>query len=105
MNSRRNVLPASTQSLPTNLHNQDVVPFGTQAALRAYDLAELLRLLCGSLALGLRQAVHVGGRRPTAPRCAALLDALADAIEPVDPDRPLDVDVRVAADVITGRRR
>ncbi|MGW6928725.1 aromatic amino acid ammonia-lyase [Lentzea sp. NPDC054927] len=101
---RRNVLPASTQSLPTNLHNQDVVPFGTQSALRAYDLAELLRLLCGSLALGLRQAVHVGGRRPTAPRCAALLDALADAIEPVDPDRPLDVDVRVAADVVTSRQ-
>ncbi|MCP2197102.1 aromatic amino acid ammonia-lyase [Lentzea flava] len=100
---RRNVLPASTQSLSTNLRNQDVVPFGTQAALRAYDLAELLRLLCGSLALGLRQAVHVGGRRPTAPRCAALLDALADVIAPVDPDRPLDVDVRMAADVVTGQ--
>ncbi|WP_090052419.1 aromatic amino acid ammonia-lyase [Lentzea fradiae] len=97
---RRNVLPASTQSLPTNLHNQDVVPFGTQAALRSYDLAALLRLLCGSLALGLRQAVHVGGRRPAAPRCATLLDALAEAIEPVDPDRPLDEDVRVAADVV-----
>lgn len=99
---RRGVLPSSTQSLPTNLHNQDVVPFATQAALRAYDLAELLRLLCGSLALGLRQAVHVGGRRPTAARCGALLDALAEVIEPVDPDRPLDADVRVAADVVTG---
>ncbi|PSL55923.1 histidine ammonia-lyase/tyrosine ammonia-lyase [Saccharothrix carnea] len=101
---RRAVVPASTQSLPTNLHNQDVVPFGTQAALRSYDLAELLRLLCGSLALGLRQAVHVGGRRPTAPRCAALLDALADAIAPVDPDRPLDADVRLAADLVTAGR-
>jgi histidine ammonia-lyase/tyrosine ammonia-lyase len=99
---RRAALPASTQSLPTNLHNQDVVPFGTQAALRSYDLAELLRLLCGSLALGLRQAIHVGGRRPTAPRCAALLDALCDVIAPVDPDRPLDADVRTAADLVTG---
>ncbi|RKT55378.1 aromatic amino acid ammonia-lyase [Saccharothrix australiensis] len=102
---RRAAAPASTQSLPTNLHNQDVVPFGTQAALRACEVAELLRLLCGSLALGLRQAVHVGGRRPTAPRCAALLDALADAIRPVDPDRPLDADVRLAADLVTGGRR
>jgi histidine ammonia-lyase/tyrosine ammonia-lyase len=101
---RRAALPASTQSLPTNLHNQDVVPFGTQAALRAYDVAELLRLLCGSLALGLRQAVHVGGRRPTAPGCAALLDTLAAAIHPVDPDRPLDADVRLAADLVTGTR-
>jgi histidine ammonia-lyase len=101
---RRAAVPASTQSLPTNLHNQDVVPFGTQAALRTYDIAELLRLLCGSLALGLRQAIHVGGRRPTAPGCATLLDALADAIPPVDPDRPLDADVRLAADIVMGTR-
>ncbi|MFD7061185.1 histidine ammonia-lyase [Streptomyces sp. NPDC059906] len=94
---RRAATPAGMQSLPTNLHNQDVVPFGTQAALRAHDTAELLGLLCGSLALGLRQAAHVGARRPTAPRCGDLLDALADAIPPVDPDRPLDSDVRAAA--------
>jgi histidine ammonia-lyase/tyrosine ammonia-lyase len=94
---RRNAAPASMQSLPTNLHNQDVVPFGTQAALRSYDMAELLGLLCGSLALGLRQAAHVGARRPTAPRCAALLDALIEEIPPVEPDRPLDADVRAAA--------
>ena len=101
---RRNAVPASTQSLPTNLHNQDVVPFGTQAALRSYDLAELLWLLTGSLALGLRQAVHVGGRQPTAPGCAAVLAPLAAAIPPVDPDRPLDADVRTAAELVTGRR-
>ncbi|MFF9102465.1 aromatic amino acid ammonia-lyase [Streptomyces rubrogriseus] len=94
---RRAATPAGMQSLPTNLHNQDVVPFGTQAALRAHDTAELLGLLCGSLALGLRQAAHVGARRPTAPRCGDLLEALADAIPPVDPDRPLDSDVRAAA--------
>ncbi|WP_320772908.1 aromatic amino acid ammonia-lyase [Streptomyces sp. CRN 30] len=102
---RRSATPAGMQSLPTNLHNQDVVPFGTQAALRSYDMAELLGLLCGSLALGLRQAVHVGARRPTAPRCGALLDALADAIPPVDPDRPLDTDVRAAARLLTARTR
>ncbi|MDG9725308.1 aromatic amino acid ammonia-lyase [Streptomyces sp. DH41] len=94
---RRAATPAGMQSLPTNLHNQDVVPFGTQAALRAHDMAQLLGLLCGSLALGLRQAAHVGARHPAAPRCGGLLDALADAIPPVDPDRPLDADVRAAA--------
>ncbi|MBU6533986.1 aromatic amino acid ammonia-lyase [Streptomyces mayonensis] len=94
---RRAATPAGMQSLPTNLHNQDVVPFGTQAALRSYDMAELLGLLCGSLALGLRQAVHVGARRPTAPGCGELLDALAGLIDPVEPDRPLDADVRAAA--------
>ncbi|MEV5743265.1 aromatic amino acid ammonia-lyase [Microbispora rosea] len=98
---RRAAVPAGMQSLPTNLHNQDVVPFGTQAALRAYDMAELLRLLCGSLAVGLRQAAHVGARRPTASGCVALLDTLVEAIPAVDPDRPLDADVRRAADLLT----
>ncbi|GAA2126016.1 aromatic amino acid ammonia-lyase [Streptomyces synnematoformans] len=94
---RHAATPVGMQSLATNLHNQDVVPFGTQAALRSYDMAKLLGLLCGSLALGLRQAAHAGARRPTAVRCGALLDALVVAIAPVDPDRPLDADVRAAA--------
>ncbi|MBF9133208.1 aromatic amino acid lyase [Plantactinospora sp. S1510] len=99
---RRDAVPASMQSLPTNLHNQDVIPLGTQAALRALDQAGLLRLLAGSLALGLRQAVHVGARTPTAPGCTAMLDALAAAIPPVDPDRPLAADVRRAAEIMEG---
>ncbi|MFD9698038.1 histidine ammonia-lyase [Lentzea sp. NPDC059081] len=96
---RRACVPASVQSIPTNLHNQDVVPFGTQAALTALDQAHSLRLLHGSLALGLRQAAHL---RPgtRAPRCHALLEVLSAAIPPVVTDRALDVDVRVAADVL-----
>jgi tyrosine ammonia-lyase len=97
---RRDAMPASMQSLPTNLHNQDVIPLGTQAALRAVDQAWLLHLIVGSLAVGLRQAAHVGARTPTAPGCAAVLSALVDAVPPVDPDRPLDGDVRRAADVV-----
>ncbi|MFJ9901115.1 aromatic amino acid ammonia-lyase [Streptomyces sp. NPDC091280] len=97
---RRTATPASVQSLPTNGHNQDIVPFGTQAALNALDQAELLRLVQGSLALALRQAAYVGARRPTAPACAALLSELTEALLPIDPDRPLDVDVRLAADLL-----
>lgn len=97
---RRDAVPASLQSVPTNLHNQDVIPLGTQAALRAFDHAGLLRLICGSLALGLRQAAYVGARRPTAPGCAQILDRLAGRIRPIDPDRPLDAEVRLAADLI-----
>ncbi|GAA2546481.1 aromatic amino acid ammonia-lyase [Winogradskya consettensis] len=97
---RRDSMPASMQSLPTNLHNQDVIPLGTQAALRAWDQAELLSLITGSLAVGLRQAVHVGSRTPTAPHTRTIFDALAAAVPPVDPDRPLDGDVRAAAGVL-----
>ncbi|AGL20617.1 Histidine ammonia-lyase [Actinoplanes sp. N902-109] len=97
---RRDAMPASMQSLPTNLHNQDVIPLGTQAALRVLDQAQLLSLITGSLALGLRQAVHVGARTPTAAGCARVLDALAAAVPPIDPDRPLDGDVRTAAGIV-----
>ncbi|MGH3888217.1 MAG: aromatic amino acid lyase, partial [Pseudonocardiaceae bacterium] len=95
---RRRATPASVQSLPTNLHNQDVVPFGTQAALSALEQARSLRLVHGSLAVAVRQAVHVGARRPTAPACAAVFDRLAGVVPAVHPDRPLDADVRRAAD-------
>ncbi|MEV4351231.1 aromatic amino acid ammonia-lyase, partial [Actinoplanes sp. NPDC049596] len=97
---RRDAVPASMQSLPTNLHNQDVVPFGTQAALRALDQAALLRLICGSLALGLRQAAHCGARRPTASGTRALLERLEEQIAPIDPDRPLEDDVRKCAEIV-----
>lgn len=97
---RRDAVPASMQSLPTNLHNQDVIPLGTQAALRALDQARLLHLIVGSLAVGLRQAAHVGARTPTAPECAKVLAALAAAVPAIDPDRPLDGDVRRAAEVV-----
>ncbi|MER5339325.1 aromatic amino acid lyase [Streptomyces mirabilis] len=97
---RRAATPASVQSLPTNWHNQDVVPFGTQAALTALDQARTLRLLHGSLAVALRQAVYVGSRRPTAPACNDAYEQLADVVPPIRQDRPLDEDVRRAADLL-----
>lgn len=97
---RRACVPASVQSLPTNLHNQDIVPFGTQAALTALEQAQNLRLLQGSLAVGLRQAAHFRTGRPRASRCAELVDALSEVVAPIIGDRPLDTDVRAAADVL-----
>jgi tyrosine ammonia-lyase len=97
---RRASGPASFQSVPTNLHNQDVVPFGTQAALNAYEIARSLRLLHGSLAVALRQTVVVGGRHATAPACVELLDRLMAEIAPIHRDRPLDADVRAAATLL-----
>ncbi len=97
---RRAGMPASIQSLPTNGHNQDVVPFGTQAALNALELADSLRWLHGSLAVALRQAVYLQGRKPTAPECAELIGRLAAVVPAIDPDRPLRGDVHAAADVL-----
>ncbi|MER6910551.1 aromatic amino acid ammonia-lyase [Streptomyces sp. NPDC000594] len=101
---RRSVHPASAQSLPTNLHNQDVIPFGTQAALNAWETARLLRLLHGSLALALRQAAHLGNRR-LSPGCAEVIGRIAEVSAPVERDRPLDEEVRRAADLLDSLAR
>lgn len=95
---RRACTPASMQSIPTNLHNQDVVPFGTQAALTALDQARSLRLLHGCLGIVLRQAAYLQNRAPTAPRCKELLSIVAEAVAPIERDRPLDNDIRLVAD-------
>ncbi|HUQ60265.1 aromatic amino acid ammonia-lyase [Lentzea sp.] len=97
---RRAAAPASVQSLPTNLHNQDVVPFGTQAAFTALDQARLLRYLHAGLAIALRQAVHVGARRPQAPRLAEVFDRMADEVPPIVEDRPLDTAIGGVADLL-----
>ncbi|MFI5887786.1 histidine ammonia-lyase [Streptomyces sp. NPDC051554] len=96
---RRGAHPASVQSLPTNLHNQDVIPFGTQAALNALETARLLRLLHGSLAVALRQAAYLT-HRPLSRHGSALVDQIAEVSAPVEHDRPLDEEVRQAASVL-----
>ncbi|MFI6095277.1 histidine ammonia-lyase [Lentzea sp. NPDC051213] len=97
---RRAAMPASVQSLPTNLHNQDVVPFGTQAAFTALDQAGLLRYLHAGVAIALRQAVHVGARRPQAPRLAEVFDRIAAEVPPITQDRPLDSTLGRVADLL-----
>jgi len=102
---RREAVPASVQSLPTKGHHPDLVPFRTQAAPPAMAQARRPRWLHGSLAVALRQGAHLSGlrsaqRRPTAPRCISVLERLAAVVAPVDPDRPLDSDVRRAAAVL-----
>ncbi|MBF5042720.1 aromatic amino acid lyase [Aggregicoccus sp. 17bor-14] len=102
---RRYASPASIQSLPTNGHNQDVVPFGTQAALEALRQAERLSLVQGSLALALRQAAHLGAPAPApaSPAGRALLETLCARAAPVAPDRPLGEDVRQLAALLQQR--
>ncbi|MGH3772430.1 MAG: aromatic amino acid lyase [Pseudonocardiaceae bacterium] len=95
---RRYAMPSGMQSLPTNHYNQDVVPFGNQAALQALDQARRLRWIHGMVAVALRQAVYVGASAPISPRGSSLYERLVAAIPPVDPDRPLANDIQVAAD-------
>lgn len=97
---RRAALPVSVQSLPTNGHNQDITPHGTQAAMNALSQAGRLRWLHGSLAVALRQAAHLSPRPPSARGCAPVWERLALTVAPVVVDRALDGDVRAAADLL-----
>jgi histidine ammonia-lyase len=97
---RRMASPASIQSLPTNVHNQDVVPFGTQAALEAYRQAQRLRSIHAALAIALRQAAYLGARPPRSLDGRELLDLLTSSIPPFDPDRPLYGELPSVADVL-----
>ncbi|MFJ2061329.1 histidine ammonia-lyase [Streptomyces sp. NPDC087908] len=96
MAMRRECVPAGMQSIPTNGHNQDVVPFGNEAALTALRQAERLEWVHGMLALALFQAFHLTGRSATAQGGCLLVSALSGRVAPVHADRPLDEDVRVA---------
>jgi histidine ammonia-lyase len=102
---RRYATPASIQSLPTNGHNQDVVPFGTQAALEALRQSERLALVQASLALGIRQAAYLGAPIPTSAAGSSLLERLSVWVAPVDPDRPLGEDVRRLVRALHERHR
>ncbi|MFD9615312.1 aromatic amino acid lyase, partial [Streptomyces sp. NPDC059083] len=94
---RSSAVPTSIESTRDDGHSQDTNPSSMQAALNALDSAASLRWLHGSLAVALRQAVHVSGRRPTAPACVAILEELIKALPAVDSDGTLDQNVRTAA--------
>ncbi|WP_063821031.1 aromatic amino acid lyase [Nocardia araoensis] len=84
----------------SNTHEPDASPFDVHAWLSALDHAASLRLLHGMLAVTLRQAVHISGRRPTAPACTAILYQLIERIPPRDPHRPLLDDIHTAAHLL-----
>jgi histidine ammonia-lyase/tyrosine ammonia-lyase len=60
----------------------------------------MLRLLHGALGVAVRQAAHLDDRGSTASRCTGLVAALSERIAPITQDRPLDEDIRIAADVL-----
>lgn len=91
---RRRAMPASIQSIPTNGMNQDIVPLGTHASLNALQQVEMLELLIGSLAVGIRQAFWLSDREPSSPRGQELWKTLL-LVAPIAPDRALAADVRL----------
>lgn len=93
--------PASTQSIPTNANNQDVVTMGTIAARRAAELTEHLYTVLAVGALVLAQGLEIeGGFTPGggfAPASLALAAWVRERSPFLDRDRPLHGDVAAVA--------
>lgn len=95
---RRLAAPASIGLVDTSLGQEDAMTFAFEAAERLRRVAGLVREVLACELLCVRQAWWLRGD-PPAPGLEPTAGALADAVAPVDEDRPLgpDVDGVVAA--------
>lgn len=92
-------MPASVFSRSTECHNQDKVSMGTIAARDCLRVLELTEQVVAALLITVRQGVWL--RMQASPELqphaalAAMQDALAADIKPVEEDRRLEPDLRV----------
>jgi histidine ammonia-lyase len=93
---RQKALPATTNALPTNLYNQDIVPMSLAGGLRTAEQLELTGVVIGSLAVALAQTLHLSDWSPTDPVAKKLMNCSPRLTH----DRPLSEEVRNARDVL-----
>jgi histidine ammonia-lyase len=87
--------PATLTAIPTNLWNQDHVPMALNGAVATADAIRLGWLVAGALALATNQVAFLLDETPEAEPWRRL----AEETRPVEADRPLDEDMRVAAEI------
>ena len=92
-------MPASVFSRSTECHNQDKVSMGTIAARDCLRVLDLTEQVVAALLITVRQGVWLRQRsnpelQPHAA-LAAMQDALASDIKPVEEDRRLEPDLRL----------
>ena len=92
-------MPASVFSRSTECHNQDKVSMGTIAARDCLRVLELCEQVAAALLITVRQGVwlrcKVNPDVPPQAALAAMMEALAADIAPVEEDRRLDPELRV----------
>ncbi|WP_169811194.1 aromatic amino acid lyase [Nocardia amamiensis] len=97
---RRATTPPSLHSAPADTPDRDAGPFSTHPALKTLELAAAVRQLHGILAVTLRHALHISGRRPTARASTVIIDQLIEQTPPLDSDQPLLVEIHHAAHLL-----
>lgn len=94
---RQAAAPATLTAMPTNGHNQDIVPMSLNGANAVADQTELARLVIGSLALAVNQWTYLD--EATAPP-GTVWEELRRRVPALDMDRPLAEEVRACAALI-----
>ncbi|MDY6765845.1 MAG: tyrosine 2,3-aminomutase [Candidatus Nanohaloarchaea archaeon] len=93
--------PASTQSIPSNGGNQDVVSMGLVAARQASTVVRNARYVVAVELLSAYQALHLkDADGDLGQGTAAAVELLSEYVDPVEEDRPLTDDLETIASLI-----
>ncbi len=92
--------PASVDSTPTSANQEDHVSMACHGARRLLAMTENLFGILGIEALAGAQGVELRGPLRTSPELERALAAIRAAIRPLDEDRYLADDLRIAAGLV-----
>ncbi|MEV6906703.1 tyrosine 2,3-aminomutase [Amycolatopsis sp. NPDC051071] len=99
----RTIGPASTQSVPSNGDNQDVVSMGLIAARNARRVLENNEKILAVEVLAAVQAVDISGRyEGLSPASKAAYDKVRSRIPTLDRDRYMSDDIEAVAEMLAG---
>lgn len=94
--------PASTQSIPTNADNQDVVTMGTTAARRTAEHLDRLWEIVGIAGITFAQAMDLtdGDLQEFSESSRELRETVRQESAPLEGDRPLSGDIEAVAELL-----
>ncbi len=95
--------PASVDSIPTNVTQEDHVSMGPTAGMKALRVVDNLRRVLAIELLSAAQAMYLQRPLKPGPRIAAVYDRIREFVPPLEEDRNLSDDIELIADKIQQR--
>jgi histidine ammonia-lyase len=95
--------PASVDSIPTNVTQEDHVSMGPTAGMKALRVVENLRRVLAIELLAAAQAMSLQRPLKPGPRLAAVYERIREFVPPLEEDRNLSDDIELIADKIHQR--
>lgn len=92
--------PASVDSIPTNVTQEDHVSMGPVAGLKANRVVDLLRRVLAIELITAAQGLHLMRPLKTSPRLEEVYEAIRQHVPPLDNDRVLTSDIEAVTDLL-----